>query len=67
LGGSGGSSRERFPSPIRRSTSETVESAIASSSAISAAVIRSRLSAAIARTSRGGVAFGLRLGREQRS
>ena len=40
--------RLRLPSPIRSSTAETVESGISSSSLISAAVIRTRLSVAIA-------------------
>jgi hypothetical protein len=48
LGGSGGSSRESLPSPIRFSHRDTVESAIDRHSAISAAVIRRRLKAAIA-------------------
>ena len=38
MGGSGGSSRLRFPRPIRLSQSETVESARPRTSAISAAV-----------------------------
>jgi len=67
LGGSSGSSRERLPSPIRFSHSETVESGSSSTSAISAAVIRSRRSASIASTRCSGNREGLRLGREQRS
>src|SRR5215216_3241864 len=47
-GGSGGARELRLPRPIRASHLETVESAIPSTSAISAAVIRSRLSASIA-------------------
>ena len=45
-----GSSLERFPSPIRFNHSETVESGNASTSAISAAVILTLLSASIACT-----------------
>jgi len=47
LGGSVGSSRDNFPSPIRVKIPETVETGIANDSAISAPVIRSRRKAAI--------------------
>jgi hypothetical protein len=67
LGGSGGSSRDRRPSPIRLSQADTVDSAIESDSAISAAVIRSRRNAAIASTRSAGVLRGIRFGAEQRS
>jgi hypothetical protein len=59
--------RERFPSPIRSSTAETVEIGIASSSPISAAVIRTRRSAAIAATYSSLVRPGTRCGAEERS
>ena len=65
--GSGGSSRERLPSPIRASTAETVESGIARHCAISAAVIRRRRSAAIAATRASAVRCGIRCGAEERS
>lgn len=47
FGGSPGSSRESFPSPIRVSTAETVERGIPITSAISAPVIRNRCNTAI--------------------
>ena len=53
--------------PIRFSHSETVESARPSTSAISAAVIRTRRSLSIASTRRCGSRVGLRRGREERS
>jgi len=56
-----------LPSPIRASTAETVESAIAKQNAISAPVIRSRRNAAIASTSSSGVRCGIDLGAEERS
>ncbi|HEX9381188.1 MAG TPA: hypothetical protein VF891_06790 [Gaiellaceae bacterium] len=67
VGGSNGSRRERFPSPIRRKTAETVESGIRKISAISAAVIRSRRSNSITRTRSGGVRRATRRGAEERS
>jgi hypothetical protein len=67
LAGSGGSSRLRLPSPTRRSTADTVESAIDSTSAISAAVIRSRRSLTIASTRRREVRCGIRSGADERS
>jgi hypothetical protein len=62
-----GSSLERFPSPMRRNHKDTVESGIASTSEISAAVMRSRRSASIISTRRGDKRAGLRRGRQQRS
>ena len=59
--------RLRFPSPIRSSTAETVEIGIASRSPISAAVIRTRRSAAIAATYSSLVRAGTRCGAEERS
>jgi hypothetical protein len=67
LAGSNGSSRERFPSPIRFKTAETVESGMPKISAISAAVIRSLRSSSIARTRSTGVRRGIRCGAEERS
>jgi len=51
----GGVSAERRPSPMRRSQADTVESAMPSSSAISTALMRRRLSASMASTRSGGV------------
>jgi hypothetical protein len=51
VGWSGGSSRPSLPSPTRKSTAKTVESAIAKHNAISAPVIRSRRSSTITSTS----------------
>jgi hypothetical protein len=56
-----------FPSPIRKSTAETVESGIPSSSLISAALMRTRRSAAIAVTRSSLVRPGTRYGAEERS
>ena len=56
-----------MPRPIRFSQTDTVESGIESDSEISAAVIRSRLSAAIASTRSAEVLCGIRFGAEQRS
>jgi hypothetical protein len=67
LGGSKGSSREHLPRPIRFKIAETVESGMRSTSAISAAVIRSRRSTSIARTRSADVRRGIRLGAEERS
>jgi hypothetical protein len=67
FGGSGGSDRDRFPSPIRFSHNDTVEGAKPSTSAISAAVIRNPRSAWIARTRCGATRIGLRRGRDERS
>jgi hypothetical protein len=67
LGGSGGSSRERLPSPIRLSQSETVESAKPRTSAIWAAVIRSLRSFSITATVLAASWVGERCGREERS
>jgi hypothetical protein len=53
--------------PRRNSTAETVESGIASSSLISAAVMRTRRSAAIAVTRSSLVRRGTRCGAEERS
>jgi hypothetical protein len=52
---------------IRFSTAETVESGIRSTSAISAAVIRSRRKSSITRTRSAGVREGIRWGAEERS
>ncbi len=65
--GSSGSSRERFPRPTRFRINDTVESAIPSISAISAAVIRRRRRCTIASTRSGGVRRRCRRGREERS
>ena len=62
-----GSSRERLPRPILASQRETVESAILSTSAISAAVMRRRRSASITSIVWTGVLAGTRLGAEERS
>ena len=59
--------RPSLPIPIRARTPDTVEIAIASVSAISAPVIRSRLSAAITWTLRSSVRFATVHGAEQRS
>jgi hypothetical protein len=67
FGGSAGSSRERFPSPIRVRIADTVDSGIPKHSAISAAVIRRRRSAAIACTRSSGVRCGIELGADERS
>jgi hypothetical protein len=67
VGGSSGSSRDRLRSPIRFSQRETVESGSSSTSAISAAVIRSLRSRSIASTRACGSRRGERRGREQRS
>jgi len=67
LDGSGGSSRERLPSPIRFSHSETVESASPRISAIWVAVIRSLRRAWIATTLAAGGRIGGRCGRDERS
>ena len=56
-----------LPSPIRARTADTVESGIASASAISAAVKRSRRSAAIAWTRSSGVRCGIERGAEEPS
>jgi hypothetical protein len=56
-----------LPRPIRASHLETVESATPSTSAISAAVIRSRRSASIASRRSDGRREGTRLGAELRS
>ena len=56
-----------LPQPIRYSTAETVEIGIPSSSLISAAVIRTRRSAAIAETRSSLVRPGTREGAEERS
>jgi hypothetical protein len=53
--------------PCRFKITETVESAIPSSSAISAAVIRNRRRAAIASTRSAGVRLATRLGADERS
>jgi hypothetical protein len=67
LGGSAGSTREGVPSPMRPTTADTVESGIDRHHAISAAVIRSRRSAAIAFTRASGVRCGIEPGAEERS
>ena len=56
-----------MPSPTRRSTADTVESAIDNSSAISAADIRSLRNATIASTRSEGVRWGTRFGADERS
>jgi hypothetical protein len=56
-----------LPRPTRRSTAETVESAIDNSSAISAAVIRNLRNTTIASTRPAGVRRGTRLGADERS
>jgi len=56
-----------LPSPARRSTADTVESAIDNTSAISAAVIRNLRSATIASTRNAGVRCGTRFGADERS
>src|SRR4051794_39087219 len=66
-GGSGGSRRERLPSPIRLSAADTVESAIPSTSAISAPVIRNCRRLSIALTRSGAVRCGIRFGADDRS
>jgi hypothetical protein len=59
--------RPSLPMPLRLSTTETVESGIASVSAISAAVIRSCRNDTIRATRSGGVRLATRLGAEDRS
>ena len=56
-----------LPRPLRLSTTDTVESGIASVSAISAAVIRSCRSATITATRSVGVRLATRFGAEERS
>jgi hypothetical protein len=65
--GSNGSNRDRFPSPIRFNTADTVDSGIRRISAISAAVIRKRRNDAIARSRSSGVRRDTLLGAEERS
>jgi hypothetical protein len=67
VSGSGGSSRDSLPSPIRLSQPDTVESAIERHSAISADVIRSRRSASLAATRSAANRAGLLRGAELRS
>jgi hypothetical protein len=67
LGGSGGATAERLPRPILLGHRETVESAMPSTSAISAAVIRGRRSASIASSRSVGSQVGRLLGAELRS
>ena len=67
FGGSGGSSRASLPNPIRISTAETVDSAIAKQLGDLGAVIRSLRSAAITSTRSSGVRCGDRPGAEERS
>jgi hypothetical protein len=67
LGGSGGASAERLPRPILFNHRETVERAMPSTSAISAAVIRRRRSASIASSRSAGMRVGRLLGAELRS
>ncbi|MGH3057062.1 MAG: hypothetical protein ACRDPP_02360, partial [Gaiellaceae bacterium] len=62
MGGSGGARRDSRPRPTRRKIAFTVESAIESSPAISAAVMRTRLSATTACTRLAGVRCGIRPG-----
>jgi hypothetical protein len=67
VGRLGSSSRLSLPSPMRRSTTDTVESGIRSAWLISAAVNRSRRRIAIASTRSPLVAWGERQGRDERS
>jgi hypothetical protein len=67
LAGSSGSTRERLPRPARLKTAETVDSGIASVSAISAPVMRSLRKATTAPTRSGAVIRGIRVGRGERS
>ena len=67
FGGSSGSSRQSFPSPIRVKIPDTVEAGIPSASAISAPVIRNRRNPAIAATRPSAVRAGTDRGAEQRS
>jgi len=67
FGGSSGSNRQSLPSPIRVKIPETVETGIASVSAISAPVIRNRRNEAMTATRASSVRNGTDESVEQRS